>query len=88
MLLMTYNLYYFGLVISQNTKMTLYILHRNYYSLRPLLPVLIRMYLDTKICSDTSVEIIVIGGSSKYLNGQIPVFASKDIGSFWKQYIV
>jgi hypothetical protein len=45
------------------------------------------MYLDIKICSDTFVEIIVIGGTSKYLNGKIPVFASKDIGSFWKQYI-
>jgi hypothetical protein len=37
------------------------------YSLRLLLPILIRMYLDTKMCPDTSVlgQVIVVKGSTK-----------------------
>jgi hypothetical protein len=38
-------------------------LHELSYSLRPLIPVLIWMYLDTKICPDTFVlrQVIVVG---------------------------
>jgi hypothetical protein len=39
----------------------------NYYSLRPLLPVLIRMYLETKMCQDISLlgQLLVAGGCNK-----------------------
>jgi hypothetical protein len=38
---------------------------QNIYSLRPLLPILIRMYLVTRMCPNTFVlgQVIVVGGS-------------------------